>query len=72
MPIPIQSYNKQDGLGSATTLLVYKPKLTAPSQPLDVDELGFQGKTTGATAAKSGRGLPTPSGSPLSHVRLLR
>ncbi|KAF9469993.1 hypothetical protein BDZ94DRAFT_1303627 [Collybia nuda] len=66
--IPIQSYNKQDGLGSATTLLVYKPKLTTPSQSTDADELGFQRKVPGPVTAKNGREPLSPSGSPLSHL----
>jgi hypothetical protein len=75
--IPVQTYNKQDGLGSATTLLVYKPKLTdPPSQPAEVDELGFQKKSTGTTSAKSlvrgTAGPPASVGSPLSYVRLIR
>ncbi|KAF8893984.1 hypothetical protein BD779DRAFT_1467564 [Infundibulicybe gibba] len=53
------------GLGSATTLIVYKPTLP-PKEFTHVDELGIQ-HNIDVEAAKSAAGIPAPSGKPLVH-----
>jgi hypothetical protein len=54
------------GLGSATTLLVYKPM---PLSPPAVDEFGLQNDTISNSGIYTSGKLPASSGKPLSHVR---
>lgn len=56
------------GLGSATTLMVFKPTPLAVQKP-SVDELGFQHKVVPRGGLETAAELPTPSRNPLSHVR---
>ena len=62
MPI-ITENTSPVGLGSATTLHVYKPKTV---QATKVDELGYH------TGKNTPMALPAPSRNPLSHVRSFR
>jgi hypothetical protein len=54
------------GLGSATTLLVYKP---TPLPSPTVDEFGLKSDTISKSDFYTAGRLPTSSGKPLSHVR---
>ena len=54
------------GLGSATTLLVYKPTLSLSPA---VDEFGLKNDNISSGGIYTAGGLPASSGKPLSHVR---
>lgn len=54
------------GLGSATTLIVYKP---TPLSPPTVDEFGLKNSTIQKSGIYTAGRSPASSGKPLSHVR---
>jgi hypothetical protein len=64
--LAVEENKSPKGLGSATTLLVYKP--TPLSSPV-VDEFGLKNGVVSKSGVYQAGRLPASSGKPLSHVR---